>query len=195
MHYWVFGFFFRKEYILFSNVYISVNTIFKCCYLFFGWEIGHPLSTCTTEGTKGCHPKCVSNTNLVLVKTSKKHTCIKVANYKRLYSVVEAAEKIMNKWSDDADNEVHIFVLPPEKIDTLTVNEDIDEDKVDRQRLPNYICGNTEIQTNRADVDSANPYIDSSKESLSSSKADPPSKMFLMNQVTQMKKRKRSLLC
>ena len=38
--------FFRKEYILFSNVYISVNTIFECCYLLFGWEIGHPLSTC-----------------------------------------------------------------------------------------------------------------------------------------------------
>ena len=59
----------------------------------------------------------------MLVKTSKKHTCINVANYKRLYSVVEAAKKIMNKWSDDADNEVHIFVLPPEKIDTLTVNK------------------------------------------------------------------------
>ena len=111
----------------------------------------------------------------MLVKTSKKHTCIKVANYKRLYSVVEAAEKIMNKWSDDADNEVHIFALPPEKIDTLRVNEDIDEDKVDRQRLPNYICGNIQIQTNRADVDSANPYVDSIKESLSSSKADQPS--------------------
>ena len=36
--------FFRKEYILFSNDYILVNTIFECCYLFFGWEIGHPLS-------------------------------------------------------------------------------------------------------------------------------------------------------
>ena len=35
--------FFLKEYILFSNVYISVNTIFEYCYLFFGWEIGYPL--------------------------------------------------------------------------------------------------------------------------------------------------------
>ena len=51
--------FFRKEYILFSNVYISVNTIFECCYLFFGWEIGHRLSTCATEGMEGGHPKCV----------------------------------------------------------------------------------------------------------------------------------------
>ena len=35
---------FRKAYILFSNDYILVNTIYKCCYLFFGWEIGHPLT-------------------------------------------------------------------------------------------------------------------------------------------------------
>ena len=27
--------FFRKEYILFSNVYISVNMIFECCYFFW----------------------------------------------------------------------------------------------------------------------------------------------------------------
>ena len=66
--------FFRKEYILFSNVYISVNTIFKSCYLFFGWEISHPLSThvywciqnvyrCTRayrgEGERGITPKSV----------------------------------------------------------------------------------------------------------------------------------------
>ena len=41
--------FFREEYILFSNVYVSVNTIFEC----------HPLSTCATEGMEGGHPKCV----------------------------------------------------------------------------------------------------------------------------------------
>ena len=51
--------FFRKEYVLFLNVYISVNTTFECCYLFFGWKIGHPLSTCATEGIEGGHPKCV----------------------------------------------------------------------------------------------------------------------------------------
>ena len=51
--------FFRKEYILFSNVYISVNTIFKSCYLFFGWEISHPLSTHSTKGMEESHPKCV----------------------------------------------------------------------------------------------------------------------------------------
>ena len=51
--------FFRKEYILFSNVYISVNTIFEYCYLFSCWEIGHSLSTCATEGMEEGHPKCV----------------------------------------------------------------------------------------------------------------------------------------
>ena len=49
----------------------------------------------------------------MLVKTSKKHTCINIANYKSLYSAEEAAEKIMNGWSDDEDNEVDIVVLPP----------------------------------------------------------------------------------
>ena len=51
--------FFLKEYILFLNVYISVNTILEYCYLYFGWEIGHPLSICATEGMDGGHPKCV----------------------------------------------------------------------------------------------------------------------------------------
>ena len=44
----VFLFLFVKN-ILFSNVYISVNMIFEC-YLFFVWEICHPLSTCGTQG-------------------------------------------------------------------------------------------------------------------------------------------------
>ena len=34
----------------FSNVYISVNTVFKCSYLCFGWEIAHPLSMYATGG-------------------------------------------------------------------------------------------------------------------------------------------------
>ena len=35
-------YFFRKKFI-FSNVYISVNTIFECLFMFFGWERGHQL--------------------------------------------------------------------------------------------------------------------------------------------------------
>ena len=47
--------FFRKD--LFLSVYISVSTIFECSYLFFGWEVGHPLSTLETGGMKGGHPR------------------------------------------------------------------------------------------------------------------------------------------
>ena len=46
--YYTIIYFFVKNF--FSNVYISVNTIFECSYLFFGWEIGHPLSTYATGG-------------------------------------------------------------------------------------------------------------------------------------------------
>ena len=42
-------YFFVKKFI-FPNVYISVNKIFECLYLFFGWERGHQLSTCATAG-------------------------------------------------------------------------------------------------------------------------------------------------
>ena len=55
----IFGRVWLLKNLFFSNDYISVNTIFECCYLFFGWEIGHPLSTCATEGMEGGHPKCV----------------------------------------------------------------------------------------------------------------------------------------
>ena len=51
-------YFFVKKF-FFSNVYISVNTIFECSYLYFGWEIGHPLSMYVTRGMEGGHPKYV----------------------------------------------------------------------------------------------------------------------------------------
>ena len=98
-----------------------------------------------------------------------------MASYKRLCSAVEAAEKIMSEWSDDEDNNEHIVVLPPEKVDALTDNEDIEEDQVDRQGLPNDVCGNIQIQTNQDDADSANDDVNSIKESSSSSKTDQPS--------------------
>ena len=44
---------------IFLNVYISVNTIFECLSMFFGWEWGHQLSTYATGGWMGGHPKCV----------------------------------------------------------------------------------------------------------------------------------------
>ena len=98
-----------------------------------------------------------------------------MVNCKGLYSAVKAAEKIVNKWSDDEDNEVDIAVLPPGKVDALTDNDDIDEDQVGRQGLPNDVCGNIQIQTNLGDANSANHDVDSIEESSSSSKTDQPS--------------------
>ena len=67
-------YFFLNKFI-FLNVYISVNTIFECFYMFFGWERGHPLSACATSGCmkwsseirtaalkgsdRGCYAECV----------------------------------------------------------------------------------------------------------------------------------------
>ena len=39
--------FFLKEF-AFSDVYISVNMVFECLYIFFGWERGSKLSTYAT---------------------------------------------------------------------------------------------------------------------------------------------------
>ena len=66
------------------------------------------------------------------------------------------------------------MLLPPEKVDALTDNEDISKDQVDNQGLPNNVCGNIQIQTNRTDAYSANNDVDSIEESSSSSKTDQP---------------------
>ena len=55
--YYTIIYFFVKNF--FSNVYISVNTIFECSYLSFGWEIGHPLSMYVTRRIEWGHPKCL----------------------------------------------------------------------------------------------------------------------------------------
>ena len=51
-------YFFEKK-IFFSNVYISVNTIFEYSYLYFCWEIDHPVSMYVTKGMERGHPNCV----------------------------------------------------------------------------------------------------------------------------------------
>ena len=38
---------------IFPNVYISVNAIFECLYMFLGWERGHLLGMYTTAGGWG----------------------------------------------------------------------------------------------------------------------------------------------
>ena len=39
----------------FWNVYILVNTIFECSYLYFGWEMGHPLTMYINRGMERRH--------------------------------------------------------------------------------------------------------------------------------------------
>ena len=74
----------------FSNVYISVNTIFKCLYMFFGWEKGHQLSTyATIEGMgwsskmqtavyreSGCHALSVPTHLHYIFSCFWKHFCL-----------------------------------------------------------------------------------------------------------------------
>ena len=63
LHYHSIYFFIKK--FIFSNVYISVNTISEYIYMIFGWERGHQLSMCATGrgrgtgGRMGGHPKWV----------------------------------------------------------------------------------------------------------------------------------------
>ena len=40
---------------------------------------------------------------------------MKVSTFKKLFSVVEAAEMIMNNWSNEEDNVADLVILPPEK--------------------------------------------------------------------------------
>ena len=75
------------------------------------------------------------------MKTLKKCIYIKIANYKRLISSAETAEKVMIELSYDKDNELDTVVLLPEKVDARTDNEDINKNQVDKQRLPNNVLG------------------------------------------------------
>ena len=47
--YYTIIYFFVKYFL--SNVHNSLNTVFECSYLSFGWEIGHPLSMHVTRGS------------------------------------------------------------------------------------------------------------------------------------------------
>ena len=87
----------------------------------------------------------------------------------------------MNEWMVRWQrNWTRYCLLPPEKVDALTKNEDIDKDQVDRHGLPN-VCGNIQIQTNQTAADSENDDVDSIEESSSSSKTDQPITNVLAN--------------
>ena len=51
---------------------------------------------------------------------------IEMANFKCLFSAVEATEKIMAEWSDEEEDNIDTVLLPPENIDAVT-DEEVDE--------------------------------------------------------------------
>ena len=73
------------------------------------------------------------------------------STFNRLYSAVEAAAMIINSWSDDEDNVAELVILPPETVDAVTDDEEIDANG-DRlgSALPGDVTGLIEIHTNRA---------------------------------------------
>ena len=80
---------------------------------------------------------------------------IEMANFKCLFSAVEAAEKIMAEWSDEVEEDnIDIVLLPPENIDAVTDDEEVDEngERVDNRML-NDVGGTIEIQTNILEIE------------------------------------------
>ena len=79
---------------------------------------------------------------------------IEMANFKCLFSSVEAAEKIMAEWSDEEEDNIDIVLLPPENIDAVTDDEEVDEngESVDN-RMSNDVSGTIEIQINIPEIE------------------------------------------
>ena len=79
---------------------------------------------------------------------------IEMAKFKYLFSAVEAAEKIMAEWSDEEEDNIDIVLLPPENIDAVTDDEEVDDngERVDN-RMPNDVSGTIEIQTNIPEIE------------------------------------------
>ena len=82
LHYHSIYFFIKK--FIFSNVYISANTIFECIFMFFGWERGHQLreigwSSKMREAAyrrKDCHASCVRTHVHYLFSCFWQHFCL-----------------------------------------------------------------------------------------------------------------------
>ena len=74
-------------------------------------------------------------------------------SFKTIYSAVEVAEMIMNDWSDDEDNVAELVMLPPDNVDGITDDEEIDPngDKLG-SALPVDVTGSIEIHTNIANA-------------------------------------------
>ena len=66
--------------------------------------------------------------------------------FKRLISAVEAAEQIMKEWRDNENNTVDIVILPPDNVDLLTDDEEVQNDDVMiGNGFPSDVCGTVQI--------------------------------------------------
>ena len=79
---------------------------------------------------------------------------IEMAKFKYFFSAVEAAEKVMAEWSDEEEDNIDIVLLPPENIDAVTNDEEVDDNgkRVDN-RMPNDVSGTIETQTNIPEIE------------------------------------------
>ena len=66
--------------------------------------------------------------------------------FKRFISAVEAAEQIMKEWRENENNAVDIVILPPDNVDLLTDDEEVQNDDVMiGNGFPSDVCGTVQI--------------------------------------------------
>ena len=74
---------------------------------------------------------------------------LKIPTLKRFISAVKAAEQIMNEWSDDESNAVAIVILPPDNVESLTDDEEVqDDDVMIDNGFASDVLGTMQVQTN-----------------------------------------------
>ena len=68
--------------------------------------------------------------------------------FTRLISAFEAAEQIMNEWSFEESNAADVIILPPDNVDSLTDDEEVqDGDVIIDNGLPSDVCEMVQVQT------------------------------------------------
>ena len=74
---------------------------------------------------------------------------LKIPTFKRFISAVKATEQIMNEWSDDESNAVAIVILPPDNVESLTDDEEVqDDDVMIDNGFASDVLGTMQVQTN-----------------------------------------------
>lgn len=96
-----------------------------------------------------------------------------MVSFKRLYSAIEVAVKVMANWSDREDDIIDMVILPPENVDDPTDDKQIpdDEDKINNG-LSNDVCGTSQFQTNIPEIEVNLSYDDDISDSEKSRKEE-----------------------